>query len=108
MACTIAGDGGTYAGMAPAAEIVSYSFEVDGGLTPGFLYTDPGDIEADFAAVIAKSIESPESLTLTERIQLDGFYIGIVDQAYSATLHNFNFQPFLSLYSAFLSMKLSA
>lgn len=53
VACTIAGDGanggGTLAGMAPEAHVVSYAFEQEGGLQQGFLYTDPGDIEADYS-----------------------------------------------------------
>jgi len=59
VAGTIAGDGsesgGTYAGMAPAANIYSYGFEEAypaGWLWPGFLYTDPGDLERDYAEAI--------------------------------------------------------
>lgn len=57
VACTVAGDGsgsaGQYAGMAPAANVISYGFEQEGGLEAGFLYTDPGDIEADYGEAIA-------------------------------------------------------
>jgi len=55
VACTIGGDGsgGTLAGMAPAAEIVSYTFEQAGGLSQGFLYTDPGDLEDDYTEAIS-------------------------------------------------------
>lgn len=55
VACTVAGSGGggPYAGMAPAAEIVSYTFEQDGGLSMGFLYTDPGDLEDDYSEAIS-------------------------------------------------------
>lgn len=35
-------------GMAPGVTIESYGFEQVGGLHEGFLYTDPGDIEADY------------------------------------------------------------
>ena len=48
VACTICGDGtvnGAYRGMAPAANLLSMAFEYDG--TGVFLYTNPGDIEAD-------------------------------------------------------------
>jgi hypothetical protein len=41
-----------YRGMAPGVEIASYGFEQDGGLQPGFLYTDPGDMEADYGEAI--------------------------------------------------------
>jgi len=64
------------AGIATAQARLEYS--------AGWRSVDGSRQDRDFAAVVAKSIESPESLTLTERIQLDGFYIGIVDQAYSA------------------------
>lgn len=53
VAGTIGGDGTdnyNNRGMAPAVDIVSYGFEVPGGLQPGFLYTDPGDVEADYTA----------------------------------------------------------
>ncbi|MEX1024645.1 MAG: S8 family peptidase [Planctomycetota bacterium] len=50
VAGTIGGDGsqsgGTYRGMAPAVTLESYGFEHDG--TGVFLYSNPGDIEADY------------------------------------------------------------
>ena len=53
---TIGGDGtasgGTWRGMAPAVTIESYGFETGGPLQAGFLYTDPGDIEADYDEAI--------------------------------------------------------
>ena len=53
---TIGGDGsasgGQYRGMAPAVTIESYGFEQEGGLQEGFLYTDPGDLEADYGDAI--------------------------------------------------------
>ncbi len=42
----------TYKGMAPGVTIESYGFEQVGGLQPGFLYTDPGDMEADYGEAI--------------------------------------------------------
>jgi subtilisin family serine protease len=47
-----ANSGGTNRGMAPGVELISYGFEVPGGLQPGFLYTDPGDFEHDYAEAI--------------------------------------------------------
>jgi hypothetical protein len=38
--------------MAPAASIESYGFEQEGGLSEGFLYTDPGDLELDYTDAI--------------------------------------------------------
>ena len=46
------GSGGTHRGMAPGVDLVSYGFEQPGGLSEGFLYTDPGDIEADYGEAI--------------------------------------------------------
>ena len=60
VACTVAGSGsesgGTFVwrGMAPKARVISYGFEQEGGLTQGFLYTDPGDLEADYGEAIAQ------------------------------------------------------
>ena len=36
--------------------------------------------------VLTKSLNSADSLTLTEMIQLDGYYTGIIDQMYSASV----------------------
>lgn len=47
-----AASGGLRRGMAPAVTIQSYGFEQPGGLQQGFLYTDPGDIEADYSQAI--------------------------------------------------------
>ncbi len=44
--------GGLYRGMAPGVTIESYGFEQPGGLSEGFLYTDPGDLEADYTEAI--------------------------------------------------------
>jgi len=41
-----------YKGMAPGVTIESYGFEQEGGLHQGFLYTDPGDLEADYTEAI--------------------------------------------------------
>ncbi len=52
---TIGGDGsGTLSnrGMAPGVDIISYGFEQEGGLQEGFLYSDPGDLEADYTEAI--------------------------------------------------------
>lgn len=52
---TIGGSGTvTFAnrGMAPGVNLVCYGFEVPGGLSQGFLYTQPGDLEADYGNAI--------------------------------------------------------
>ncbi|NIA14118.1 MAG: S8 family serine peptidase [Nitrospiraceae bacterium] len=54
VAGTIGGDGtasgGTFRGMAPGVTIQSYGFEYDGSDT--FLYTNPGDLEANYLEAI--------------------------------------------------------
>ena len=40
--------------MAPGVDIESYGFEQEGGLQQGFLYTDPGDLEADYTEAITR------------------------------------------------------
>jgi hypothetical protein len=40
--------------MAPGVQIVSYGFEMPGGLSEGFLYTNPGDLLADYTAAITQ------------------------------------------------------
>ncbi|HIB01484.1 MAG TPA: hypothetical protein EYO31_06320, partial [Phycisphaerales bacterium] len=56
VAGTIGGDGassgGLYKGMAPGVTIESYGFEQEGGLSEGFLYTDPGDLALDYGQAI--------------------------------------------------------
>ena len=37
-----------FKGMAPGVTIESYGFQQPGGLSQGFLYTNPGDIQADY------------------------------------------------------------
>jgi len=52
---TVGGSGAgnaKYKGMAPAVTIESYGFEQEGGLEEGFLYTDPGDLAADYGDAI--------------------------------------------------------
>ena len=48
-------------GMAPAATIISYGFQPSGGGQPGFLYTDPGDLLADYTAAITAMRRNIES-----------------------------------------------
>ncbi|MCZ6836643.1 MAG: S8 family serine peptidase [Planctomycetota bacterium] len=44
--------GGQYKGMAPGVTIQSYGFEQSGGGSPGFLFFDPGDLEADYTEAV--------------------------------------------------------
>ncbi|MBI4717702.1 MAG: S8 family serine peptidase [Planctomycetes bacterium] len=58
VAGTIAGSGfasgGLYRGMAPAASIESFSFEIDPDSDAIPLFADPGDLETDYAAAISQ------------------------------------------------------
>lgn len=57
VAGTVGGSGAgnaNHRGMAPGVQIVSYGFEQPGGLSQGFLYTDPGDLLADYTAAITQ------------------------------------------------------
>ncbi len=56
VAGTIGGDGSTNInnrGMAPGVNILGAGFEVPGGLSAGFLYTDPGDLESDYSLALS-------------------------------------------------------
>ncbi|MDF1809519.1 MAG: S8 family serine peptidase [Phycisphaerales bacterium] len=60
VAGTIGGAGvanSNHTGMAPAVTILGAGFEVAGGLQPGFLYTDPGDLEADYSLAMSMGAE---------------------------------------------------
>lgn len=57
VAGTVGGDGANrpdqqFRGMAPGVELISYGFEQPGGLQAGFLFSDPGDLEADYGEAI--------------------------------------------------------
>lgn len=41
----------------------------------------------EFARVLAKSIEQPQDLTLAEFLELDAYYLGVVDQVGALALH---------------------
>ena len=41
----------------------------------------------EFARVLAKSIEQPQDLTLAEFLELDAYYLGVLDQFASLALH---------------------
>ena len=41
----------------------------------------------EFASVLAKSIEQPQDLTLAEFLELDAYYLGVVDQFAALALH---------------------
>jgi subtilisin family serine protease len=57
VAGTVGGSGAgnlSHRGMAPGVHIISYGLEQAGGLSQGFLYTDPCDLLADYTAAITQ------------------------------------------------------
>lgn len=50
----------------------------------GWRNIDESRQDASFSAVLTKSIETPEELSLEEFMRLDGYYSGILDQILSA------------------------
>lgn len=77
VAGTVAGSGaesgGQFKGMAPGANIVSYGFEQEGGLQPGFLYTDPGDLEADYSEAINTYGADISNNSIGSNVESNGF-----------------------------------
>ena len=72
---TVGGDGsasgGTNRGMAPGVTIESYGFEWDG--TGTFLYTNPGDFEADYADAIANHDATVSNNSIGTNTESNGF-----------------------------------
>jgi hypothetical protein len=62
-----------YKGMAPGVTLLSYGFEVEGGLQPGFLYTDPGDLEADYAEAINSYYADISNNSIGSNVESNGF-----------------------------------
>ncbi|UCD30429.1 MAG: S8 family serine peptidase [Planctomycetota bacterium] len=62
-----------YKGMAPNVTIESYGFEVEGGLQAGFLYTDPGDLEADYAEAINTYGADISNNSIGSNVESNGF-----------------------------------
>ena len=65
-----AASGGTFKGMAPAVTIRSYGFEYDGSGT--FLYTNPGDIEADYGQAISLGADVSNN-SIGTNTEINGF-----------------------------------
>lgn len=68
-----AASGGMNRGMAPGVEIESYGFEQAGGLSAGFLYTDPGDLEADYAAALGAYGANLANNSIGSNVAANGF-----------------------------------
>jgi len=66
----LASGGGTNRGMAPAVRILSFGFEYDGSGI--FLYTNPGDIESDYAAAIALGADLANN-SIGSNVEINGF-----------------------------------
>lgn len=68
-----AASGGTNRGMAPGVQIESYGFQQPGGSAPGFLYTDPGDLEADYGDAINAHGASLANNSIGTNVAVNGF-----------------------------------
>lgn len=68
-----AGSAGLRRGMAPAVTIQSYGFEVPGGLQPGFLYTDPGDLLQDYTNAITVHGAAISNNSIGSNVEPNGF-----------------------------------
>jgi len=66
-----AASGGTNRGMAPGVTIESYGFQYDG--TGTFLYTNPGDFEADYADAFANYGVAVASNSIGTNTESNGF-----------------------------------
>jgi hypothetical protein len=67
-----AASGGVYRGMAPGVRLESYGFEQLGGIRPGFLYTDPGDLESDYAAAVAAGADIANN-SIGSNVEANGY-----------------------------------
>ena len=63
----------TYKGMAPGVTIEAYGFQQPGGLHPGFLYTDPGDLEADYNEAINTYGANISSNSIASNVEANGY-----------------------------------
>ncbi|HKQ50219.1 MAG TPA: S8 family serine peptidase [Phycisphaerae bacterium] len=68
-----AASGGLHRGMAPGVQIESYGFEQSGGPAPGFLYTDPGDLEADYGDAINSHGANLANNSIGTNVAVNGF-----------------------------------
>ncbi|HEX6883909.1 MAG TPA: S8 family serine peptidase [Planctomycetota bacterium] len=66
-----AASGGTHRGMAPGVTLQSYGFEYDG--TGTFLYTNPGDFEADYADAINNHDAAVSNNSIGTNTESNGF-----------------------------------
>ncbi len=77
VAGTIGGNGsgssGVYRGMAPGVTLESYGFEMEGGIQPGFLYSDPGDLEQDYANAITSHAVAIANNSIGSNVAANGF-----------------------------------
>lgn len=74
---TVGGSGansaGLHRGMAPGVQIESYGFETGGPLEAGFLYTNPGDLEADYNDAINNHGADISNNSIGTNVAANGF-----------------------------------
>ncbi len=67
------GGGTAQRGMAPGVTIEAYGFEVEGGLQPGFLYSDPGDLEQDYTDGVNNHGVQISSNSIGSNVESNGY-----------------------------------
>ena len=65
-----------------ASEIATAQIRLD--YAAGWRTIDGARQDPEFAALIVQSVESPETLTPVQFVQLDAYYLGVLDQMLSA------------------------
>lgn len=98
--------GGTNRGMAPGVHIISYEFDVPGGLQPGFLYTDPGDYEADYNQAINTHGATISNNSIGSNVESNGYTCswqgdyGLMSQLIDAGVRGSFGAPFRQVWAA--------
>ena len=62
---------GTYRGMAPGVQLLSYGFEYDGSGI--FLYSNPGDMESDYSEAISTWGADVANNSIGSNVSINGF-----------------------------------
>lgn len=89
-----------YGGMAPGVAIESYGYEQVGGLHQGFLYTDPGDLEANYSEAVTTHGADIANNSIGTNTAYNGFPCdwegdyGVTDALIDAIVHGSLGAPF--------------
>jgi hypothetical protein len=109
VAGTIAGGGialPQYRGYAPGVSIQAYAYATPGGAHPGVLYTDPGDLEADYDNAINVRGVALANNSIGSNIELNGYDCtwqgdyGVTDALIDAIVHGSLGRPIPVIWAA--------